>query len=104
MTQLENLIADKNISNNWNYLGLIQDVIERIDNIEELTEDDYDEVLYESIDSTIFYFRDQWTILEEKCSPQEANWDEAFESFYQDCTDVLLSYIQLLKERRELYQ
>lgn len=103
MTLLEEVITSRHISNDWDYLALIEEVIERLD-IDDINKDNINDMLYDSIDSTIIYYKDQWTILQENCTPQEANWDFAINTFIDECEEVLGAYLLRLQERKKLYE
>ena len=49
--------------------------------IDEYTEDTLDDVLWEAMDSGMIYTKDQWTMVEEFCTPFEVNFDYAWEMF-----------------------
>lgn len=68
------------------FQDLVVDLVERVD--------DYtnDEDIWEALDNGLIYTKDQWTVLEYYCTPQEASWEEAFEELYNDvysiCNDL----------------
>lgn len=59
-----------------------QSIFERM---EEPTEED----LNQSIDDTLIYYCDQWEIMKHYQNPQEANFYEAMDEFYNDLLDIL---------------
>lgn len=104
MTLLEQVITERHISNDWDYLALIEAVIERIDNIEEIKEDELYDELINAVNDQIIYYRDQWTILQENCTPQEANWEFAINTLIHECDEVLAFYKIALEQRRKILQ
>lgn len=68
-----NALEDNFISHDLQFL--LEDILDRIKN-----PDDTDDVL-QAIDASIIWYEDQWTILQEYCTPQEANWEYAIEEF-----------------------
>lgn len=73
LSSFKDILAHSNLS--WDIEQLIKEVLERIDNPYN------DDEIWEAIDSSIIYYDDQWKILKEYCSPQEANWDYAINEF-----------------------
>lgn len=104
MTLLEQVIIDRHIGNDWDYLSLIEAVIERIEDIENLKEDELYDKLIDAVNDEIIYYRDQWTILQENCTPQEANWEFAIDTFISESYEVLEYYRIALQERRKILQ
>lgn len=69
----------------YDYKELVCDIISRLDNPAETTEEN----LWETAESTIIYNEDMWIILKEWCSPNEPDWDFSWQAFVMDCEDVL---------------
>lgn len=42
------------------------------------------EMLTDALDDELIYTEDQWTIMKEYQSPEDANYDEAYRLFYED--------------------
>ena len=40
--------------------------------------------LVEDIDNSLIYYEDKWEILEEYCTPYDADWDYAYECFFNE--------------------
>lgn len=62
----------------FEFLDLVADTLERV---EDFSNDE--QVLEAAADATIYY-KDQWTILQHYCTPEEANWENAYEAFTND--------------------
>lgn len=73
----------------FDFLDIVANVIDRIDDIEELGDDDIDDEVRESIDDTLIYYDDQWRIMRFYQVPSEANLDEAFEQLAEDCVKIV---------------
>lgn len=56
------------------------------------------ENLWGALDDHLIYTRDQWTIIEEYQTPQEANYDEAYEMFYED---LCRHFYEIVEEEEE---
>lgn len=73
----------------FDFLDIVANVIDRIDDIEELGDDDvYDEVM-SAIDDELIYDDDQWRIMRFYQTPGDANLDEAFEQLAEDCVEIV---------------
>ena len=59
-------------------IGLAENILMRID---EYTEDTLDDELWEAMDSGMIYTKDQWTMVEEFCTPTEVNFEYAWDMF-----------------------
>ena len=73
----------------FDFLDIVADVIDRIDDIEELGDDDIDDEVRESIDDTLIYYDDQWRIMRFYQVPSEANLDEAIDQLADDCVEIV---------------
>ena len=62
----------------FEFLDVVASVVGRIDDFTS------DEDIYQAIDDELIYTYDQWTVLEHYCTPQDANWSVAMESFTSD--------------------
>lgn len=73
----------------FDFLDIVANVIDRIDDIEELGDDDiYDEVM-SAIDDELIYDDDQWRIMRFYQRPNDANLNEAFEQLTNDCAEIV---------------
>lgn len=76
-------------SGDFEFLEMISDIIDRIEDFS-----DYD-TIYEAIDSSMIYTSDQWRMLEHYCTPQDANFDNAWEDLTNDicaiCSEIVKS-------------
>ena len=75
-------------SGDFYFLDIVAEVIDRIDGIEELDDDDINDEVYSSIDSTLVYYDDQWHIMRHYQTPAEANLDEAIDQLAEDCVEI----------------
>lgn len=66
----------------WSYLDVVENAVSRLDESEIRDKDD--EAIFCAIDDALIYTRDQWTIIEEWCTPSEVNYDLAMEYFTDD--------------------
>ena len=64
-------------------------VCETVESIFERMEEPTEEDLQQAIDDELIYYCDQWEIMQHYQTPQEANFDEAMEEFYNDLLDIL---------------
>lgn len=48
-----------------------------------------EEELQQAIDDEIIYYDDQWEIMKYYQNPEEANFNEAMEEFYNDLVEIL---------------
>ena len=79
-----------NLNMSWDATGIAENVYNRAisdaENIDEAFESLYDalndELIY--INDELIYIADQWTIMQEYQTPDEANFNEAYEMFYED--------------------
>jgi hypothetical protein len=67
------------------FLDLVNDVLDRLDLGGEVEQ----EKVYEAIDSSLIYYHQQWTMMKYYQNPQDANYEEAFESFVNDMFSVV---------------
>lgn len=72
-----------NLNMSWNATGIAENVYNRAicdaENIDEAFES-----LYDALNDELIYTADQWTIMQEYQTPDEANFNEAYEMFYED--------------------
>jgi len=66
----------------FEFLDVVASILGRVDNFED------DDDIYTAIDDELIYTYDQWKVLEHYCSPQDANWEVAFESLMGDVFGV----------------
>lgn len=58
----------------------------------------WDEALWEELyNNDLLYYEDQWDILREYCTPQDANWDTALNYYLED----IYSCISEVEEEEE---
>ena len=60
-----------------------------IERMEECTEDEIEDELKYAMDDELIYDEDLWEIMKYYQRPNEANFDEAMEEFYNDLLDIL---------------
>ena len=48
-----------------------------------------EEELWQAMDDTLIYYDDQWEIMKQYQNPEEANFNEAMEEFYNDLVEIL---------------
>lgn len=48
-----------------------------------------EEELQQAIDDSLIYYDDQWEIMRHYQNPEEANFNEAMEEFYEDLAEIL---------------
>lgn len=68
---------------------IAESVFNRIDDEEVKNEDDLYDAIMSELDNELFYYYQQWAILEFYCLPKEANYDEAIEEFINDLFNVI---------------
>lgn len=54
-----------------------------------------DDCIMQAISDNLIYTEDKWTVLEQYCEPESANWDEAYEDF---TTDVMILCSKIVEE------
>lgn len=62
---------------------------------DERVEDDPETTILEAIASQLVWYEDQWTIMKFYQTPNEANYEEAIFTLFQDCCNIIE---KLLKE------
>lgn len=65
-------------SGDFEFLDIVASCLGRISNYED------DEDIYQSVDDELIYTYDQWKVIEHYCTPQEANWEDAYSDFMND--------------------
>ena len=60
-----------------------------IERMEEVSKDEIVDELQYAMDLELIYTEDQWSIMAYYQTPQEANFNEAMEEFYNDLLDIL---------------
>ena len=60
-----------------------------IERMEEVSKDEIEDELQYAMDLELIYTEDQWAIMAYYQTPQEANFDEAMEEFYDDLLEIL---------------
>jgi len=71
-------------------IELAGDILSRLEP-EDLDIDEFDDALFQAMDSGLIYTKDQWTMIEYYCTPQEANFEEAWEAFYGDLRKAVIN-------------
>lgn len=72
-----------NLNMSWDATGIAENVYNRaICDAENI--DGAFESLYDALNDELIYTADQWTIMQEYQTPGEANFDQAYEMFYDD--------------------
>ena len=66
----------------FEFLDVVASIIGRVDDFTS------DEDIWTAIDDELIYTYDQWTVLEHYCTPQDANWEVAFENLSGDIFGV----------------
>lgn len=74
----------------FDFLDIVANVIDRIDDIEELGDDDINVEVYSSIDDELIYDDDQWRIMRFYQRANEANLDEAIDQLAEDCVEIVV--------------
>lgn len=59
--------------------------------------EDTSDAVWQAMDDTLIYTYTQWEVMKEYQSPQDANWDEAWDSYYND----LLRIVEILREKSD---
>ena len=67
---------------NGDLAGLAEHILNRID-AEDLKADAY-EALWQAMDDELIYTSDRWTLLQGYCTPEDANFNYAWEEFQND--------------------
>ena len=60
-----------------------------IERMEDYEEDNLEEALQSAMDDELIYTEDLWAIMAYYTTPQEANYDESMNEFYNDLLDIL---------------
>lgn len=72
-----------NLNMSWDATGIAENVYNRAicdaENIDEAFES-----LYDALNDELIYTADQWTIMQEYQTPDEADFNKAYEMFYDD--------------------
>lgn len=86
-----------NLNMSWDATGIAENVYNRAicdaENIDEAFES-----LYDALNDELIYTADQWTIMQEYQTPDEANYNEAYEMFYED---LCRHFYEIVKEEEE---
>ena len=79
----------------FEFLDVVASIIGRVDNFED------DEDIWQAIDDELIYTYDQWTVLEHYCTPQDANWEVAFDNLSGDIFGVCATIAEANKMSEE---
>ena len=71
---------------NLKVCSIAESIIERM---EEVSKDEIEEELQYAMDLELIYDEDLWSIMAYYQRPNEANFDEAMEEFYNDLLEIL---------------
>lgn len=87
-----NYLIENGHSSTDEFIDLVENIISRIEvgEDEELTD-----AIYKALDEGLIYYDDQWTVLKEYCYPTNADWDVAFEEFFNTIQTILIWRIKL---------
>ena len=72
---------------------LIENILDRVDDLAECEVVD----VYQAMDDELIWYSDQWLVLQTYCTPQNANWEEAIESFTNDVLCIVQKYQATMK-------
>lgn len=61
---------------------IIFDILDRMEEINDVE-------MYNALDCSLMYTKDQWSIVEEYCTPMDCNWSTAIELFINDLYSIL---------------
>lgn len=79
----------------YNHMLAIETAQEICDMMNDGEYDDLEEAIYSQLNEhTLIYYDQQWQILKDYCTPQNANFTQAFIEFY----DEIFSIINVLEE------
>lgn len=67
--------------------GLAESIFNRID-VDDYKADAY-EALFQAMDEEMIYTKDQWTMIEYYCTPQNADFNGAWEDFANDLMSAI---------------
>lgn len=77
------------------FVGIAENVLDRID-AEEL--ENVEEAVFNAMNDALIYYDDQWDMMKYYCSPQTADFDSAWNDFYDDLIDAIINYNVLEEE------
>ena len=84
-----------NLKMSWEATDIAEEVYKRA--ICDATDiDEGYESLADALNDELIYSQDQWTIMKEYQSPEEANYDEAYMMFYDD---LATHYYEIIEEQ-----
>lgn len=63
---------------------------------------DWHDALMEDLDNDLIYYESQWNILKEYCTPQEADWNTAFECYLDDIYSCISEVEEEEEEEEEI--
>jgi hypothetical protein len=72
---------------NGDFAGIAENVLSRID-ADEIEKDPYEAVL-QAMDDELIYTEDQWAMIEYYCTPQNADFNGAWEDFANDLMSAI---------------
>ncbi len=90
-------VISRKLNGTSDFLGIVEGIIDRID-FDDVVEQAYDipyhaddylnEALTDAIDDELIYTDDQWEVLKHYCTPQNANFNDAYMALWDDCYSV----------------
>lgn len=86
----DNAYFDSNLSYDGRMLA--QDIIERIDDFENVPEDELYDRIIDSFNDSIIYYDDQWKILEDYTSPDDLMDDNVYENIFDKVYGAVADY------------
>lgn len=69
------------------FVGIAENVLSRID-ADEITNDPY-EAVFQAMDDELIYTADRWAMIEYYCTPENADFDSAWEDFANDLMSAI---------------
>ena len=78
--------------------GIAEAVLNRID--EDEMDEPYDAV-FDAMNDELIYTEDQWAMIEYYCTPQDANYDSAWDSFEYDLLSAVDDGVLIRKDEED---
>lgn len=83
------------------FAGIAENVLSRID-ADEIEKDAYEAVL-QAMDDELIYTEDQWAMIEYYCTPQNADFNGAWEDFANDLMSAINDGVLVREEKGDQY-
>lgn len=77
-------------------VDLFESILDRID-LDKIDSNDSDSIyesVYKALDDGLIYSEDMWFMMACYQSPEDANWDDAYDTFTDDLVDIVRKYKQ----------